>query len=197
MSLVVLQFVGQFTLVTQSCVVDERESRQPVAVLQFSVTLYVVLSSCEVPHEVSPVHEVTLVGEEEVDILQLRGHVYGEHLSAAVVWHVGALWQPRWCSAHPALVCLCVPAVMHTWEQHVLCVFIVHLVTYHEVRVFLICRCFLFLLIHGCPLDGVRLAVVAVALEEHLRGVCLSVEQWPVAILVTAEVTAQGEDILW
>ena len=39
--------------------------------LQFTITLDVILTTGEVPHEVAPVHEITLVGEEEPDIFEL------------------------------------------------------------------------------------------------------------------------------
>ena len=43
MSLVLFQFGGQFALVAQTGIVDERNSGQPVTVFQFAITLYVVL----------------------------------------------------------------------------------------------------------------------------------------------------------
>ena len=71
MTLVLLQVIWKQILVTQTGVIDEGDTREPVAVFHLSVTLDVVLTAGEVPHEVAPVHEVTLVGEEETDVLQL------------------------------------------------------------------------------------------------------------------------------
>ena len=71
MSFVLLEEVGQHVLVTQSHVVEEWDACNPVAVFRLSIALYVVLASGEVPHEVAPVHEITLVGDEEPDIVYL------------------------------------------------------------------------------------------------------------------------------
>ena len=37
----------------------------------FAIALNVVLTSGKVPHEVAPVHEVALIGEEEADVVNL------------------------------------------------------------------------------------------------------------------------------
>ena len=65
---------------------------------------------------------------------------------------------------------------MHSWEQHVLCIDIFVLVTYYEVRVFLVGRSFLLALIYRCSLFHSGLAVCSVNIEGYLRSVCLSVE---------------------
>ena len=59
--------------------------------LEFTVTLDVVLPTGEVPHEVTPVHEVTLVAEEETDILELAGHLDHHRLATAVVGYLRAV----------------------------------------------------------------------------------------------------------
>ena len=61
MSFVVLELVRQLALVAKHQIVYEREAGYPVAVLGLAVTLYVVLTAGEVPHEIPPVHEVALV----------------------------------------------------------------------------------------------------------------------------------------
>ena len=85
---------------------------------------------------------------------------------------------------------------VHTWEEHILCIYILVLMTYYEVRVLLIGRSLLLALINRCAFLHHRLAHVAVRLESHLRSVSLTIEQWSIAILVAAQITAQGEDIL-
>ena len=85
---------------------------------------------------------------------------------------------------------------VHTWEEHILCIDILVLVAYHEVRVLLVGRSLLLALVNRCTFLHHRLAHVAIHFEGYLRGVCLTVEQWAVAILVTAQITAQGKDIL-
>ena len=98
-TLVVLKFVGKQLLVAQTPVVKPVESSNPVAVLEFAVALKVVLATGEVPHEVAPVHEVALIGQEEANVLQLCRHLYRDHLATTVVWHFIAIY-----TAHPTLV---------------------------------------------------------------------------------------------
>ena len=58
-------------MVAKTPVVKPVETGYPVAVLEFTIALKVVLTTCKVPHEISPIHEVALIGEEEADVLQL------------------------------------------------------------------------------------------------------------------------------
>ena len=88
MPLVILEILWEQFLIAYEQVVDERNAGNPVAMFYFSGALYVVLPSGKVPHEVTPVHEVQLVGEEELDILPLGGHIYHYHFPALVVRHV-------------------------------------------------------------------------------------------------------------
>ena len=66
-----LQIVRQLALITQAGVVEERDTRDPVAVLGLAIALNVVLATGKVPHEVAPIHEVALVGQEELDVVDL------------------------------------------------------------------------------------------------------------------------------
>ena len=53
--------------------------------LQFSISLNVILTAGKVPHEVTPVHEVTLIRQEEADILNEGRHLHLYYLAAAVI----------------------------------------------------------------------------------------------------------------
>ena len=101
--------------------------------LQFAITLQVVLTSCEVPHEIAPVHEVALIGKEESDVLQHCGNFHVDHLAATVVWHQCAL-----NTAHPTLVGCGMGRAVHTWEKHILCILILILGAHHKVGVLLV-----------------------------------------------------------
>ena len=68
---VVLEILRKQFLVTYKYVIYERDTGDPVAVFYLPATLYVILPSGKVPHEITPVHEVQLVGEEEFDIFPL------------------------------------------------------------------------------------------------------------------------------
>ena len=142
MSLVLLQIIGQEILVAKPGIVNERNTSKPVAVLKFSITLNVVLTASEVPHKVTPIHEVTLVGKEEPDILQLVRHLDSHGFATTVVRHLIAV-----NTSHPRFVSCRMGRTVHAWEQHVLGIFVFILCSDDEIRVLLIGRCFLLALI--------------------------------------------------
>ena len=95
---VVLEILRKQFLVAYKYVIYERDTGDPVAVFYLPATLYVILPSGKVPHEITPVHEVQLVGEEEFDIFPLGRYIYHYHFPALVVWHIMAF------HVHPLLV---------------------------------------------------------------------------------------------
>ena len=189
-SLIFLQFLRQLALVAKHPVVDKRDTRYPVAVLRLSTTLQVILSTGKVPHEVAPVHEVALVREEETYVVPLCRHLHSHLLATAVVGHVSTR-----NATQPTLVSLSVSRRMHTWEQHVLSVNELVLVRYYEVRVLLCVRSLLLALPNGSTFLTLRNAHVAVNVKSHLRGVCLTVKQRRIAILVTTQIRTEREHI--
>ena len=58
---VVFQLIGQCRLVSQTPVVQPTETTYPVAMFQFALTLNIILTACEIPHEIAPIHEIALV----------------------------------------------------------------------------------------------------------------------------------------
>ena len=188
-ALVFLELGGQVFLVADEPVVYEGDARYPVAVFNLPVSLDVVLPSGEVPHEVSPVHPVELVREEELDVLPLCGDVDHDHFATAIVRNLVAL------DIHPRLVVLCVRGAVHAWEEHVLRVLVLDASGDFDVTVFLVGRGF-FLPdeLGGFALDA-RVAVTVFHVEGHLRREGLAVEQGARAVLFAAEVLAQGEDV--
>ena len=87
--------------------------------------------------------------------------------------------------------------VVHAREEHILGIDVFILVSDYEVRVLLVLRGLLLTAVDGCALLHSRAAHLSVVVERHLRGVGLTVEQRAVAILVTAEVRTEREDVLW
>ena len=170
MALVVLQFVGQLALVAETPVVKPVEAGYPVAVLQFAIALQVVLTTGKVPHKVTPVHEVALIGQEEADVLQLCGHLHGNHLATAVVGHLIAIH-----TTHPTLVGIGMGRTVHTREQHILGIFIFVLGAHFKVGVLLIGRGLVLALIYRGTLSGCGAADVTILLQFHLRGVGLAI----------------------
>ena len=188
-SFVILEVLRQEFLIAYEQVIDERNTGNPVAVFYFSATLNVVLASGEVPHEVTPVHEVQLVGEEELDVLPLGRHIHHDHFSALVVRHVMSL------DVNPLLVERGVRGTVHTREKHILCVFILDTSGEFDIRVFFVRRSlFLADILAACfRLAGNTITVFYV--ECHFGGESRAVEQRACAILLTTEVFAQREDI--
>ena len=83
--LVGTKFRRQFALVAQTEFVQEGNTRYPVAMLPLSVALQVILTSGKVPHEITPVHEVDLITQEETQILQHGWSLHLDHISTALV----------------------------------------------------------------------------------------------------------------
>ena len=190
MTFVGLQFVRKHILIAQPCIVKRLNTCYPVAVFQLAVTLYIVLPSGEIPHEITPVHEVTLIGKEEPDVVNLRRHLHRHLLSTSVIGNLCAL-----NAAHPRLIVLCVRLIVHAREQHILGVFVLILVRNNKVRVFLI-LCFLFLsAVNRRTFRHFGLAYIAISLQCYLRSVGLPVQQGAVSILVTAQVRTEREDV--
>ena len=87
--------------------------------------------------------------------------------------------------------------VPHAGEQHVLCVNIVTLAAYYEVRVFLVGRGFFFTLVYRCAIFHAWAAHAVLDVKFHLRRVCLSVDQRIVSVLIAAKVCAECENVFW
>ena len=164
-SLVLAQFAGHAALVAEAKVVEEGDAREPVAVLQFSIALNVVLPAGKVPHKVAPVHEVDLIGEEEADVFQLGGHFHHDGLATAVEGNLSAD-----DASQPRLVGLLVfwTVAVHTRKEHVLSVDIFDIVALDLVAVGLIGTGLFFALVDGSALLGDRYAVAAFSLQGYL-----------------------------
>ena len=159
--------------------------------LRFTISLQVILTTGEVPHEVSPVHEVTLVSNEEPDIVYLRRHLYHHLLATTVVRHFRAV-----NTVHPLLVGTGMTTVVHTWEQHVLSVFVLVFRLHNKVFVLLVRRRLLLALINGVTLINNGTAHIAFDLQLYLRCIGRAIEQRTRTILFATHVFAQGKEVL-
>ncbi len=150
----------QFQITANEMTVNETYSCYPVTGLKVTVlVLYVILAAGEIPHEITPVHEVHLITEEELQILQLGGYDCLLLVAAGII-DIGLALD----SSSPVLVVLdmlTVPAV-HTREEHVLCIDIVTLVILHVITVLLIGTGLLQTSVGLAFGDGLGSAVVAV-----------------------------------
>ena len=194
MSLVFGDVEGHILLRAHQGLIDEGDTRNPVAVRHLAVALDVVLTTREVPHKVAPVHKVELVGEEVAQVLGEGGLHDGGHLAATAELHR--------CALHlcPLLVGLHVRAAgaIHAGEQHVqlIHIFILRLVFRDVVAVLLILIAFDDSAPSGLSLLRDRHTGAILILALHLRHIGLSVEQRRLAVLLAGQVVAQGEDVL-
>ena len=161
--------------------------------LKIAMTLNVILTACEVPKEVTPVHPVALIRYKEPKILQLTGHLHHHSLAATVVGHLGTVNL----TAHPVFIIAGMRRAVHTGEQHVLSIEILILCADYKVGILLIFRCLLFALPHRFACIHRRTAIGTIFLQSHLRGVGLSIEKRTLTVLVTTQIITQRKDILW
>ena len=194
MSFVVGNIVRHLVLRTHQQGIDSLDTGDPVAVLYLSMSLNIILTTGEVPQEVTPVHEVQLIGEEETQVFG-KGRLHHRFgLAALVELHRLPL------DLCPLLVGLHMAAIraVHTREQHIQFVHILifGVMTRYIVPVFLI-RIFL---ADACPY---RIAFLRIshagtpfALPLDFRNVGLSVQQRGLSVLLAGQVSTQRKDIL-
>ena len=80
----VLKAGRDVALVAESCVVDEVDAAEPVAVGQLALAFDVVLTAHKVPHEIAPIHPVALVVDEELHVLPEGGLAHVDDLASIV-----------------------------------------------------------------------------------------------------------------
>ena len=182
---VLFQVGGEKRLVTHQELVDEVETGNPVSVCGIAIALNVVLTTGKVPHEVTPIHEIDLVVDEETHVLdegRLACH-------ATVNPHVFPL------EVRPLLVGADVAAVgaIHAGEEHAEFggVDVVAFVVDDFIAVGFIFRCLDDAGPYRCPffIEG------NTVFPFHVGHEGLSVEERAVAVLFAVEVAAQGKNI--
>ena len=190
-SLVLTKFGGQIALVAQTQVVEEWYASNPVTMLQFAMSLYIILTTGKIPHEVAPVHEVHLIGPEEVEVLHHGGYLYGLALTNIVYGNVLAF-----DTSHPFFVVTLVAFGMHTREEHVVGIDILLLVVDDFITVWFFLRFLFHTLVLWRTLYKRRHIILSLYFHLHWRRIGLAIEQGAVAILVASQITSQSEDIL-
>ena len=141
-----------------------------------SVPLNVVLPTYEIPEEVTPVHEVHLISQEEAQVLCHRRHT------------ILLLY-----ATHPILVGLSMAQRMHTGEQHIVLIHIVIIVSHHLV--FLLHRVghrtvngFAFLLF--------RHQIITFWLTVYFAAIRWTIEERRLTILLAVQIAAKGKDVV-
>ena len=85
--------------------------------LRLTMSLNVILTSCKVPHKISPIHEVKLIAEEEPEVVSHARNLY----CFRVVLPRNIIFNRMLMSlAKPFLVLLRMSATMYSREEHTL-----------------------------------------------------------------------------
>ena len=185
MSLVFAQIGGEFRLIAVECVVNEGNTGDPLTVFEFAVALNVILTAGKVPHEVAPVHEIHLVGEEEAEVVPLRRHFAGEIVGLTVILAVH-FHRFGVNAAQPLLIETGMEAGEHAGEEHFLrrgvderAVHLDDVVLVGLVGIFLLVTLHAFLLV----------------LTHSLRSIGLTVEEGLLPVLLAVQISAEREDV--
>ena len=144
--------------------------------LCLSMSLDVVLPAHKIPEEIAPIHEVDLIGKEEADVLHHGGHTI-------FLLH----------SSHPVLILVLEALVVHAREPHVVGIAVLEVVSDHLVTANgSVGR----RSVDGSFVIGLCHPIIALLLKVQLAGICRSVKQRCVAILLARKVAAEGEHVV-
>ena len=193
MSFILFEFSRQQALVSKHRVIDKINTRDPVTFGNVSIRLQIVLTTHKVPHEVTPIHEIDLIPEEELQVLAKRRAIICLLLSAVVIansftFDIG----PFFVSAHMASLTRIHAREEHTelFHEH-----IIGLIACDHIMVFLA-----FFLrsrsILSVSLFLYRNTHVSFYSQLYRRIVRLTIEKRTVAILLTVEIILQREHII-
>ena len=120
MAFVVDNIAWHIVLRTHQHGIDGLDTGDPVTILYLSMSLNIILPAGEVPQEVTPVHEVQLIGEEETQVLGKRRLHYRFGFSTLVVLHrLPFNLSPFLIGLHMSPI-----RTVHTWEQHIQLIYI-------------------------------------------------------------------------
>ena len=140
------------------------------------MTLYVVLTACKVPQEVSPIHMVELIVEEELHILSKSGLLGSRSTRPFAVGRdvIGLI-------------------AMHTGEEHLrtALIYVRLFLAGYYIAVALFGRCLYYLLVYIFALFYLGFAIDTF----YFRHKCLTIQQRRFAILLAVEVTAECKNI--
>ena len=193
MSFIVRDIGRHVILRADKHLVDRLDTGNPVTVHHLAISLNIVLTSGEVPHKVTPVHEVQLISEEITQIFGKRRFHHRHILTTTVELHRFSLkLRPFLISSHMGI-----DITVHTREKHIqlIHIFIIDIMTGNEIFIFFI-RIFLD---HTAPYSFTflsdRCTVSSLVLTFYLRSKCLSVDQRCLTVLFACQIRTQCEDI--
>ena len=162
---------------------------------KFTLSLHIVLTPAEVPHEVAPIHEIALIGQEETQVLPLRGHLHIDQFTPIVVRH-----HTPADASHPLFISIGFLRVPHAREEHILCIHNAVLRLCNIVFVSLLAfagRCESSL-VNGSPLLEFHAHHIGTCdrFVDRLRRIGLPIDERALAILVAGKIACECEDIV-
>ena len=180
-------------MIAEHCIVNKRNTGDPVTFGNIPIGLQIILSAGKIPHEITPVHEVHLIREEELQVFSERRAIIGFLLSTVFITNTFSFdIRPLFISLHMASL-----RRIHTREEHA------------ELRHILIGRfiardhIMIFLAFHfrrrsilGMSLFFNRDAHISFHTQFNRSIIGLSVEQRSVSVLLTVQVILEREDII-
>ena len=193
MPFVVGNIIRHIILRTDQNRINKRNTGNPVTIQHLAISLNIVLPTGEIPHEVTPIHEIHLIAEEETQVFP-KSRFHGSlRLPTIIITHRFPL---HLC---PLLIGFDVARVtaVHTREKHIqlIHILILLIIAGDIIPVFL----FRVFLDYPAPcrfaLLGDRDAISALILALHFRNVGLSIQQRRLPILLTRQISAQRENI--
>ena len=127
MALVLADGSRHMILIAYEYLVDELDACNPIAAVDFSITLHIALAAREVPKEVTPIHEVDLIAQEILQVFGESGNGDGLAIDTDLLT----------LEVTPLLVTLDMIALLgiHAREERSVIVFVSLLVSAYEILV--------------------------------------------------------------
>ena len=159
------------------------------------MTLDIVLATREVPHEVTPIHEVQLISKKETEVLGKS------RLDYRLCFPTIGEFHRLTFDICPFLIRIYMIgiATVHTREKHIQLIdkLVISFMAGNVILIFLA----RILLDYTCPsrrtLFGYRSTVVSFLYTLHLGNISLPVEKRSLSILFTGQICTQSKDIAW
>ena len=192
----VICYLGRHVILrTNHSFVNRLDTRYPIPMRNLSMTLDIVLTTREIPHEVTPIHEVQLISKKETEVLgksrldhRLRFPTVGE-------------FHRLTFDICPFLIRIYMIGIttVHAREKHIQLIDKL-VISFMAGNVILILLTRI-LLDYTCPsrrtLFGYRSTVVSFLYTLHLGNISLPVKKWSLSILLTSQICTQSKNIAW
>ncbi len=178
MCFIVFDTVWQFGLIPQSFIINKRYTADPVAISFIAEALHIVLFAGKIPHEITPVHQSHLIGEEPVEIIRIAGGF------------IFALFIPA--QVEPVCIKFCmvlvITAIPDTGEELFHITLVIIRLFSSGLNIFLIT----FYIGHFPFFQGFVFYQVGIGVGGKMR----TINQWRFSVLFTAEIVNEVDGIV-